>query len=119
MAQIKKYELEDDSYNEVHLEVDHSVLTKEIATEINEFWSDADSRLSDCDDVIKDVLKLVFCTIVGLMRHKGWDCINSRNAESFTKDFQSEEGWGQCGIKVTYVDIPQLDFADISIKVVP
>lgn len=121
MAQIKKYELEDDSYNEVHFEVDHSVLTEENATEINEFWSSSEDRLNDCDgDVIEAVLKLAFITVLALLRDRGWvfSSVNAKNSESFTSEFHKQEGWYECGIKVTYANIADIDFRDISLKVV-
>ena len=117
MTSIKKYELEDDAYNEVHLEVNHSILTEDIANEINEFWSNAEERLDECDgDVIKAVLRLAFVTVIGLMHAKGWDQINAKAAEDFTKELHLEEGWRESGIKVTYVALQEIIFNTISVR---
>lgn len=56
---IKKYRVTDDAENYVELQVDTDVLTPELATEINKFWGDAESRLDEENgDVIAVVARL-------------------------------------------------------------
>ncbi|SFQ51725.1 DUF2528 family protein, partial [Ectopseudomonas toyotomiensis] len=60
MANLQKFTLSDDWKDwSITLEVDLDILTTERATEINEFWSSHDDRLSDADgDVIRALVKL-------------------------------------------------------------
>lgn len=56
---IKKYRVTDEAENYVELLVDTDVLTPALATEINEFWFESDSRLADQnDDVVATVVRL-------------------------------------------------------------
>lgn len=117
METVKKYEVTDFEGNEVHFEVDHSVLTTDNATEINDFWSGADERLDDAEgDVVKAVLKHAFQVVIALMHRHGWDSVNKKQSDSFTSDFHSEEGWFECGIKVTYASLVQSDLINITVR---
>ncbi|MGK4362065.1 DUF2528 family protein [Ectopseudomonas chengduensis] len=128
MANLQKFTLSD-SWKDwsITLEVDLDILTAERATEINEFWSGDDDRLSDADgDVIRAVVKLAaerfvfaFLEIGGAFVEKdGW------NAGHWTKrSLHQEEGWGGseegnpfgwCGIRLVHADV-QVDL-DLEFK---
>lgn len=56
---IKKFRVTDEAENYVELQVDTDVLTPELATEINKFWGDAESRLGEENgDVVAVVARL-------------------------------------------------------------
>lgn len=57
---IKRYRSTcDDSGIEVVLDVDHDVLTPELAREINAFWTDADWRLECAGDIDSTAITVV------------------------------------------------------------
>lgn len=56
---LKKYCVTDEAANYVDFLVDTDVLTPALATEINEFWSESESRLAvENDDVVATVVRL-------------------------------------------------------------
>ena len=113
MANIKEYTLDYDNKAEVVVEVDHDILKDELLHEINNFWSDADERLSVCDgNILKAVLRLL---ATAALRE---EIINWSAVTSFQKGVI--EGWprldGCCGIKLIKVEELILDDSDINIK---
>ncbi|WP_025129702.1 DUF2528 family protein [Pseudomonas sp. PH1b] len=118
MANLKKYTLVD-SWKEwsITLEVDHDILTKERATEINGFWSDAEYRISDeDDDVVMAVIKMAAKHLTyAFLEIGGGVCVDDESAGYWTRDnLQNEEGWGGtvkgsafgwCGIRLVSADV--------------
>lgn len=57
---IKKYKVEHESYAEITVEIDHSIMTEEELHKLNDFWSCAADRLMDEDgNILNVVLKLL------------------------------------------------------------
>lgn len=118
MTNLKKYTLVD-SWKDwsITLEVDHDILTKERATEINEFWTSAEERLSDEDgDVVMAVIKMAAKHLVyAFLEMGGGVCFDERAAGHWTCDnLHYDEGWGGtvkgsafgwCGIRLENADI--------------
>lgn len=100
---------------EVKVEVDHAIMTDKILHEINNFWSEAESRLDDNDgDICVSVLKMLasVCmseilqnqyTVEGIINQFDWDA---------TFGQRGIEGWpkmdGSAGIKI--VDVEEVCF---------
>lgn len=106
---VKRYSVQD-NWTElgVVLEVDHSVITIEMATEINNFWTGASARLAAADkDVVKAVIRIA-------ARHLMWLLLEHRGAQSLAqRDFDREEGWPGTGIKLlSHEGMPELDDED-------
>lgn len=74
----------------VVLDVEHSILTPELATDINDFWSDADDRLGAADDdVVLAVIKLAAsCFMRQVMDPNGYRALQFMQIE-----FDRQEGW--------------------------
>ncbi|WP_228022208.1 MULTISPECIES: DUF2528 family protein [unclassified Pseudomonas] len=118
MTNLKKHTLMD-SWKDwsITLEVDHDILTIERATEINEFWTSAEERLSDEDgDVVMVVIKMAAKHLVyAFLEMGGGVCSDERAAGHWTRDnLQNDEGWGGtvkgsafgwCGIRLVSADI--------------
>ena len=115
---IKKYTITEWNNHKAVFAVDHDKFTDEHFTCMNEFWSDAESRLSNAGgDLVLAVLKMIaeYCftyqtyhelNSYGMMRHFG--CDDNPN--------QSVEGYprldGSMGILLVHVDVPSIDIDD-------
>lgn len=122
---------------EVTLEVNHDVLTEDIASQINGFLSEAQHRVSsENGDVVKAVIRLFGKTMIGMMLSEGGSSFspNSQNSPFgnpgpiWTADLQNEEGWGGtvegspygwCGIRVIGADVDTPGFDDVELSEVP
>lgn len=108
----------DDAY--VIIEVNPDVLTPELATLINEFWSDSDSRLADeDDDVVKAVIRLFGATAIGwFMENGGADC-NCKDDYWTNRVLEYSEGWPKTvdtlgmRLKTVSVNVPSFDDCDL------
>lgn len=127
MSSIKAYRVacEDFESSEVTLQVDHGVLTPALATEINNFWSGADGRLSDENgDVVRAVVRLFgVCAIQYFMQHGG---VCASASEEVSRIWTAEvikaqhEGWPgleELGILITSADVYVVGFEDAWLEV--
>ena len=77
MSNLKTYTVKASWFNdaEVTLQVDHDLLTPEMAKEINDFWSEANYRLLQEDqDVVRVVIRMFGARTISLaMEQGGWD----------------------------------------------
>ncbi len=128
MSNIKTYTVKASWFNdaEVSLQVDHSILTPELAKEINDFWSDANYRLLQEDrDVVRVVVRMFGARAIALaMEQGGWDFSNNspaaglRTAQEVIDDFG--EGWPKAeelGISVIQVAADSVGFDDVELEV--
>ncbi len=124
MANLKRYTLEDTWKDwEITVEVDHDILTKERATEINSFWGGDEHRLSDADgDVVRAVIKFAAQGwIYDLLEAGGVQVTDGGQSRYWTEDRHNKEGWGGvvegsdfgwCGIRLVRADVDvDLDLA--------
>ena len=131
---IKRY-LVKETWKEyqVTLEVNHDVLTKETASLINGFWSNADDRLSaENGDVVRTVIRLFGQTMIYRMLSEGGASfgITTKNLMTgdnpgpfWTEDLHNEEGWGGdkpgpygfCGIRVIAADVDAPGYDDVEL----
>ena len=126
MSNVKTYTVKASWFNdaEVTLQVDHSVLTTELATEINSFWGDADSRLaSEDEDAVKAVVRLFGARAIAVAMKEGWEFSRHgyekgiRNAADVIE--HDGEGWPKAeelGIAITGADGPIVSFDDVELE---
>ena len=90
--QIRTYRVSQESSDaEVTLRVDHSILTPELAEEINHFWSGHEDRYSYTDDDhVLAVIKLAAVNFIGLV----YEVMNDYTTEGMQSIFDGMEGWG-------------------------
>ncbi|SFQ05909.1 DUF2528 family protein [Pseudomonas sp. NFPP28] len=118
---------------QVTLEVNHDVLTEETASLINDFWSNADDRLSaENGDVVRTVIRLFGQTMICRMLSEGDASfsITTKNLMTgdnpgpfWTEDLHNEEGWGGnepgpygfCGIRVIAADVETPSYDDVEL----
>ena len=75
MSNIKTYKVVAASFDdaEVNLQVDHDVLTPDLATLINTFWSGAEDRLAqENGDVVRAVVRLFGSCAISFFMSDGW-----------------------------------------------
>lgn len=132
---IKRYAVKESwkDYS-VTLEVDHSILTPERATMINDFWSDHTWRARAEDgDAVRAVIRFAgSCLINMMLRNGGSSFTQTSDASPFdnpgpvwTEDLHEEEGWGGkdpstpfgwCGIRVVAADVEAPGFDDVELE---
>ncbi len=118
---------------QVTLEVNHDLLTVQVATEINNFWSGAKDRLdTESGDIVRTVIRLFGQTMIYRMLSEGGaifststrSCITDENPGRFwTEDLHNEEGWGGtdpcpygfCGIRVIAADVDTPSYEDVEL----
>lgn len=119
---------------EVTLEVNHAVLTVEVATLINQFWSDDHWRLAaENGDVVRTVIRLFGSSMIQIMFSEGGASFSSASrsgdhpAPYWTADLHNEEGWGGtqggdpygfCGIRVIAADVETPGFHDVELEAI-
>lgn len=113
---IKRYRIEREwGEGQVQLEIDHSILTPELATEINKFWTSADERLHEADDdVVMAVIKMAAAEFLGWVL----DVNCSYSTKSMQREFDRLEGWpSPHGIRlVDWDDRPDLSSHLLSVE---
>ena len=127
MSNIKTYTVKATWFNdaEVTLQVDLDLLTTELATEINTFWSNADSRLaSEDEDVVRAVIRMFGAGAISLaMEQGGWDFSNNspvaglRTAQDVIDSYG--EGWPKAeelGISVIHAAAYSVGFDDVTLE---
>ena len=111
---MKRYVLTYDFMgNEVVVDIDHSICTDELLHQINNFWSEADYRLSQADDnVLHAVLKMLCCRVLR-SSVADWNAMDEFKVKGV-------EGWplldGSAGITLVNVDDWEFDEEEVSIK---
>ncbi|MGB9669926.1 MAG: DUF2528 family protein [Halothiobacillaceae bacterium] len=130
-SSIKRYRvIEPFSDYEVTLEVDHSILTADLAQMINEFWSNHDLRkASEGGDEVKAVIRFAGVNLVGLMLENGWGGANfgTNNGDAgkyWSEQLRSQEGWpgedgtpfGHLGIRVVGAQVSVPDFDEFHLE---
>lgn len=117
---IKRYKIESSQEFDlwVTLDVDHDKLTPELATEINDFWSDKEGRLTDADgDAVKAVIKMAG----GIFLAYVLDVNEGYNTYGMQRQFDNQyEGWptnGEAGIKlVDWSGRPDVDYFSLELS---
>lgn len=122
---------------EVTLEVNHDILTMEVAIEINQFWSRDDWRLSAEDgDVVRVAIRMFGSIMIQSMLSDGGASFSStfkspitgeNPGRYWTEDLQNEEGWGGtqkghsygfCGIRVIAAEVETIGYDDVELEVI-
>lgn len=122
---------------EVTLEVNHDILTVDVATLINQFWSDDESRLAAEDgDVVRAVIRFFGSNIIQSMLSDGGASFSSTHKSPITGEnpgrywtaaLHNEEGWGGtqdgtpygfCGIRVIAADVDAIGFDDVELEAI-
>lgn len=124
---IKKFRLTDEAENYVELQVDTDVLTPELATEINKFWGNAESRMnSQQGDVIAVVVRLFGSLALSYFQQEGGVMlatpIQEAEARTWTNrviDFAGE-GWTsnsfELGIQIVDALVIPLQFESVRLE---
>ncbi|MDF3931371.1 DUF2528 family protein [Pseudomonas citronellolis] len=117
MAKLEQFTLSDTWKDwEITLEVDREILTKQLATDINDFWTGSEDRLLDADgDVVRAVVRSAARSLIYLMLEDGGAVSSSPfQAALWTKQLHDLEGWGgivegapfgNCGIRLVRADV--------------
>jgi hypothetical protein len=112
--------------DEITLEVDTSVLTEQLATEINTFWSGATDRLqAESGDVVRAVVRLFGACVVKFMHCDGWaDVYENQNdlRAMLLRDVLREqyEGWPDAqglGISIVSALVQTPSFDSVGLEV--
>ena len=116
-----KYRIDYDWKVDIIIEIDDEIMTTEMLTEINTFWSNDDVRLRDADGIVLNaVLKLLTGVILvsqvesglnlrGIISMFDWD--EGNGIEGFPKMD------GSHGIKIICVDDFEFDPNDMTIEI--
>lgn len=111
---IKRYCVScEESGIEVVLDVDHDVLTRDLAEEINRFWTNAELRLDRADgDVVKAVIRLAAQAFFFVLIEDLPGCVRAA-----MRAFHDLEGWPkESGITLVSFDgLPEFDSIDLSV----
>ena len=127
MSTIKTYTVKASWFNdaEVTLQVDHDVLTAELATEINSFWGDADSRLaSEDEDAVKAVVRLFGARAIAVLMEQGGADFGNKRPETnkwWTQKVIDEQGEGwpdaeDLGILIQACSVQSVGFDDVDLE---
>lgn len=129
-SNIKRYKVTDPcSDYEVWLEVDHQLLTPELAQQINEFWTQHKSRAEEeGGDHVRTVIRMAGDLVIGLMLESGWDVdfaiTQIEQGKRWSEKFRDEEGWGgedgtlysRCGIRVIAATVERAGFYSLELE---
>ncbi len=128
MSNLKTYRVAADWFGdaEVTLQVDHDVLTPELATEINQFWSDADGRLADeSDDVVRTVIRMFGAAAIRFFMDDGGAHFGPRaegdrhwTAEVLKAQAEGWPGIDGLGILITMADVSTVGYDDVELEAV-
>ena len=124
MSNVKTYRISADWFSdaEVTLQVDHDVLTPELATEINQFWSsDADRLDQEGGDVVRAVIRLFGSIAIRFFMADGGASFGSRGDSRHWTDAvikEQGEGWPDrdgLGILITEASVPAVGYDDVTV----
>lgn len=112
--------------SEITLRVDHDVLTPELATEINTFWTGADERLADeNDDVVRAVVRMFGAAAIRFFMDDGGARFDSggQGERHWTGQVlrSQVEGWpdiDSLGILILSADVSAVDYDDVTLEAV-
>lgn len=127
MSNLKTYRVKADWFDdaEVTLQVDHDILTPELATLINQFWSDEGDRLAKEDgDVVRAVVRLFGSCAIAFFMADGGASIGGGGSEYWTDRVikAQREGWpdsGALGILICSVFVSSVGYDDVTLEAVP
>lgn len=119
-ATIKRFVVRFGDDDEVCLEVDTTVLTEALATEINTFYGNAESRLwHEGGDVVRVVVRMFGANVLQFMSSEGWADVHEEHSDLralLMKDVLEwlHEGWPDAeglGISIVeaFVEAPAFD----------
>ncbi|WP_343590134.1 DUF2528 family protein [Paracidovorax wautersii] len=109
---------------EVTLQVNFDILTPELAAEINNFWTDADSRLAAEDDnVLLAVVRMFGEVAIRYFMADGGASFGPITDAYWTKQVieDQREGWpdvDSLGILITAAEVPVVGYDDVSLEAV-
>lgn len=138
MPDIKRYKVQHhwNADCEVTLEVDHEILTRERAKEINDFWGDAEYRFRHAKSDVFAVITLFGQRLIHMMMAEGGSefGLGHEAADIWSKQLRAEEGWGGepdpafssvseilhgwCGIRVVAANVEIPSFSDFMLKAI-
>lgn len=111
--------------SEVTLQVDLDVLTKELATLINEFWSDADERLrGENGDVVRAVIRLFGSVAISYFLSRGGVTFSKKQDGRYWTQAvidAQHEGWPDfdgLGILITDASVDSACYDDVTLETV-
>lgn len=124
MPNVKTYRVKEDWKDyEVWLEVDHDVLTQELAELINNFWSGKKERVkAENGSVVKAVIRFAGYIVINEMLAQGGASFRKSSTEAIKlwSDWLAEqEGWpgiGKLGIRVVYGEVETTDFDSVELS---
>lgn len=127
MSNLKTYRVKADWFDdaEVSLRVNHDILTPELATQINQFWSDDGGRLEqEGGDVVRAVVRLFGSAALAFFMADGGASIGGGGSEYWTdRVIKSQgEGWpdsGALGILICSVFVSSVGYDDVTLESVP
>lgn len=125
MKGIKTYRVCASDFNnaEVVLKVDHSVLTEELAHEINSFFGDSRYRLLlEGGDAVRTVIRMFGRNVINFAwREGGWSFAVSDDPNGYAQDVIDwlQEGWPRAeelGISVVSALVENVSFMDVELE---
>ena len=127
MSNIKTYTAKASWFEdaEVTLQVDHDILTAELAKEINDFWGSNGWRLTqEKNDVVRAVIRMFGARTINLaMKQGGWDFSNhdQKKGLSTAQDVIDEDGEGwpkaeELGISISDACVGTVGFDDVELE---
>lgn len=103
---------------EATIDADLSILTTELATEINTFWGGAEDRLRDQGgDVQKTVVRLFGARVLNEIAAEGGGDIDPHGSAIYTRQLLDEEGWPGSdwkGLLMVRAETPTVDYFDFT-----
>lgn len=126
MSAVKIYQVSANWFSdaEITLQVNHDVLTQELATEINQFWSGADDRLDQEDgDVVRAVIRLFGAQAIRYFMAEGGASFSPLEPDRYWTDEvlkEQAEGWPDCdglGILITEAEVPVVGYDDVTMVI--
>ena len=108
---------------QVRLQVDFDVLTPELATQINRFWSGADDRLgAEGGDVLRTVIRMFGELAIRHIAADGGASFGQTEDIYWTKKvLKHYEGWPdaqELGILITAAEVSVVDYDDVTLEAI-
>ena len=129
MSKIKSFQItHDDDYHQVILQVDTTVLTPELAHEINSFWGGSKDRLAlQCGNVVEAVVRLFGSACFVRLLQDGGAEFASDNKDAQRAITQrvidlEVEGWpdvDSLGILIASADVYSPEFNSVTLVELP
>ncbi|WP_052521121.1 DUF2528 family protein [Acidovorax temperans] len=124
MSNVKTYKVVAASFDdaEVNLQVDHDVLTPDLATLINTFWSGAEDRLAqENGDVVRAVVRLFGSCAISFFMSDGGAQTGGGDCRYWTQRVikAQHEGWpdvDSLGILLAAVFVGSVSYDEVSLE---